>query len=146
MNTNAYSIDIFCDFAGTGGTFAGCAAALKQANPSTRCYLVEPTYAAALAGERVTNPYHHIQGGGYGIATLKLLERATIDGYVTVSDSEAIETARELARSEGIFAGFSTGANVAALRKLLESICAGGTAVAIASDSGLKYLSTDLWS
>ena len=140
-----YAIDIFCDFAGTGGTFAGCAAAFKEANPATRCYLVEPEGAAALAGEPITSPSHRIQGGGYAMPELTLVERAHVDGYVRVSDAEAIEAARELARYEGIFAGFSTGANVAAARKLLDSDFLGATAVAIACDSGLKYLSTDLW-
>ena len=140
-----YPIDLFCDFAGTGGTFAGCAAAFKQANPATRCYVVEPEGAAALAGEPVTNAAHRIQGGGYAMGQLELLRPEHVDGYVTVSDSEAVETARELARLEGVFAGFSTGANVAAVRRLLAGEFRGATAVAIACDSGLKYLSTDLW-
>ena len=140
-----YPIDLFCDFAGTGGTFAGCAAAFKQANPATRCYVVEPEGAAALAGEPVTSAAHRIQGGGYAMGQLELLRPEHVDGYVTVSDSEAVETARELARLEGVFAGFSTGANVAAVRRLLAGEFRGATAVAIACDSGLKYLSTDLW-
>ena len=140
-----YPIDLFCDFAGTGGTFAGCAAAFKQANPATRCYVVEPEGAAALAGEPVTSAAHRIQGGGYAMGQLELLRPEHVDGYVTVSDSEAVETARELARFEGVFAGFSTGANVAAVRRLLAGEFRGATAVAIACDSGLKYLSTDLW-
>lgn len=140
-----YPIDIFCDFAGTGGTFAGCAAAFKDANPATRCFVVEPEGAAALAGEPVTNPAHRIQGGGYAMASLELLRPEHVDGYIQVSDMAAIEAARELARTEGFFAGFSTGANLTAARRLLAEVSPGGTAVILACDSGLKYLSTDLW-
>ena len=55
-------IDVFCDFAGTGGSFAGCAAALKEHSPAIKCFLVEPDGAAILAGEPVTYPNHRIQG------------------------------------------------------------------------------------
>ncbi len=140
-----YPIDVFCDFVGTGGTFAGCAAALKQASPTTKCFVVEPEGAAVLAGEEVTSPAHRIQGGGYSMPHLEMIDPAHVDGYVKVSDSEAIEAARKLAACEGIFAGFSTGANLAAAARLLRDSFPGATAVIIACDSGLKYLSTDLW-
>lgn len=140
-----WPINLFCDFAGTAGSFAGCAAALKQANSATQCFVVEPEGAAALAGEPVTNPGHRIQGGGYAMPALEMLRPEHVDGYVKISDEEAIEAARELARTEGIFAGFSTGANLAAAARLLGERFPGGTAVILANDSGLKYLSTDLW-
>ena len=138
-------IDAFCDFAGTGGTFAGCAAAFKEFNPAIQCFLVEPEGAAALAGEPVTYPAHRIQGGGYSMTDLPLLRPEHIDGYLKVSDSDAIRMARRLAREEGIFAGFSSGANVAAAFQLLESGFKGRTVAVVMCDSGLKYLSTDLW-
>lgn len=138
-------IDAFCDFAGTGGTFAGCATAFKEHNPLIRCYLVEPQGAAILAGQSVTYPNHRIQGGGYGMANLKMLRPELIDGYLQVSDQDAIDTARRLAREEGVFAGFSSGANVAAAIKLLQGPCRCATIVTVMCDSGLKYLSTDLW-
>jgi cysteine synthase A len=138
-------IDAFCDFAGTGGTFAGCAAALKEFNPAIQCFLVEPEGAAALAGEPVTYPGHRIQGGGYSMTDLPLLRPEHIDGYLKVSDSDAVRMARRLAREEGIFAGFSSGANVAAAFQLLESGFKGRTVAVVMCDSGLKYLSTDLW-
>ena len=138
-------IDVFCDFAGTGGTFAGCAAALKEHNPQTKCFIVEPEGAAILAGEAVTFPNHRIQGGGYAMAHLPLLIRDHIDGYLQISDEQAIETARRLAAEEGIFAGFSSGANVAAAMELLQTSFKNKTAVVLICDSGLKYLSTDLW-
>lgn len=137
--------DAFCDFVGTGGTFAGCTAAFKQHDPAIRCYVVEPEGAAVLAGQRPVNPNHRIQGGGYSRTGLPLLRPEQVDGYVTVTDAEAAEMAGRLAREEGIFSGFSSGANVAAARRLLETRCAGGTIVVIICDSGLKYLSTDLW-
>jgi cysteine synthase A len=139
------AIQAFCDFAGTGGSFAGCAAAFKETNPSIRCFVVEPAGAAALQGQRVTNPGHRIQGGGYSMATLPLLDPAHVDGYLTVSDADAVAWTRRLAEDEGIFAGFSSGANVAAAVQLLRGECAGQTVVVMMCDSGLKYLSTDLW-
>ena len=138
-------IDVFCDFAGTGGTFAGCAAAFKEHNPQIKCFIVEPAGAAVLAGEAASRPNHRIQGGGYAMAELPLLIRKHIDGYLQVSDAQAIETARRLAREEGIFAGFSSGANVAAAMDLLQRTFKNKTAVVLLCDSGLKYLSTDLW-
>lgn len=138
-------IDAFCDFAGTGGSFSGCAAAFKDYNPGIRCFIVEPKGAAVLAGEALTNPNHRIQGGGYAMPDLPLLNRAHVDGYLKVTDTEAIEVARRLAREEGIFAGFSSGANVAAALGLLQTSFKDKTIAVMMCDSGLKYLSTDLW-
>jgi cysteine synthase len=138
-------IDAFCEFVGTGGTYAGVTRALKARNTAIRCYVVEPEGAAPLSGGAVRNPSHRIQGGGYSMAELELLGDVPVDGYLTVSDDEAIEVTRRLAREEGIFAGFSSGAVVAAALRLLETDHAGGTVAVILADSGLKYLSTDLW-
>ena len=138
-------IDAFCDFVGTGGSFAGCAAAFKEHDPAIRCFVVEPDGAAALKGEAVRNPGHRIQGGGYAMANLPLIDPVHVDGYLTVSDSEAVRWARRLAKEEGIFAGFSSGANVAAAVRLLSGDLRGGMVVVLMCDSGLKYLSTDLW-
>lgn len=138
-------IDVFCDYAGTGSSFAGCAAAFKEHDPKIQCYLVEPADAAVLAGKHVTNPNHRIQGGGYSMEELSLINKAHIDGYLQVTDEEAMESARRLAKEEGIFAGFSSGANVFAAMQLLKGLCKGRTIVVLLPDSGLKYLSTDLW-
>ena len=140
-----YKIDAFCDFVGSGGSFAGCATAFKEHNPSIRCYVVEPEGAAALSGEPVICPQHRIQGGGYSMRSLTFLNPEHIDGYLKVSDKEAIAAARQLAENEGIFAGFSSGANLAAAIKLLRGPCEGKTVAILINDSGLKYLSTDLW-
>lgn len=138
-------IQAFCDFAGTGGSYAGCATAFKERNPEIRCYVVEPAGAAVLAGEPVSNPNHRIQGGGYAMPDLPLLPPDLVDGYLQVTDEEAIAAARRLATEEGIFAGFSSGANVAAALRLLEGEERGRTLAVLINDSGLKYLSTDLW-
>jgi cysteine synthase A len=139
------SITAFCDFAGSGGTFAGCAGYFKDQNPDIRCFVVEPQGAAALAGEAITMPDHPIQGGGYSMPELAQLDDITPDGYLKVSSVEAIHCARRLAREEGIFAGFSSGANLAAALQLLNGPMPGATIAIIACDSGMKYLSTDLW-
>ena len=84
-------------------------------------------------------------GGGYGMSSLPLLRPEHIDGYIQVTDSVAVDTARRLAREEGISAGFSSGANVAATLYLLQTSFKGKTVAVILCDAGLKYLSTDLW-
>ncbi len=139
------SITAFCDFAGSGGTFAGCARFFREQNPGVRCYLVEPEQAAALSGATVANPDHPIQGGGYAMQSLSQLDGVEPDGYLGVSGQEAIDCARQLARVEGIFAGYSSGANLAAALKLLAGPTPGATIAIVACDSGLKYLSTTLW-
>ncbi len=135
----------FCDFVGTGGTLAGCAAAFKEHDPSIQCFIVEPKGAAVLAGKTVTNANHRIQGGGYSMTNLKFIKPEYIDGFVEVSDEEAMKMARQLAQQEGIFAGFSSGANIAAAIRLLEGPLKGQVVATCINDSGLKYLSTDLW-
>jgi cysteine synthase len=138
-------IDAFCDFVGSGGSFRGCAQILREANPKVRCYVVEPAGAAALAGQPVSKPNHRVQGGGYSMSHLKFLEGVQVDGYLQVEDDEAIHCARRLAAEEGIFGGFSAGANLAAALRLLAGEHRGQTIAMLVNDSGLKYLSTDLW-
>ncbi len=145
IRQSAGQINAFCDFAGTGGTFAGCAAAFKEYNPEIQCFLVEPEGAAVLSGGELTHPNHRIQGGGYSMRHLPLLKDGLLDGYIQVSDEEAMQMARRLAKEEGIFAGFSSGANLAAALHLLKTSCRGKTIGIMMCDSGLKYLSTDLW-
>jgi cysteine synthase A len=137
-------VDVFLDFVGSGGTFAGCALTLKAKNPRIRCYVVEPATAAYLAEKQVTRPNHRIQGGGYSM-DLPLLDRELVTGYLQVTDEEAMAAARDLARLEGVFAGFSSGANVAAALNLLRTTEQGASIALTINDSGLKYLSTDLF-
>ncbi|MGG4446457.1 cysteine synthase family protein [Brevibacillus sp. HB1.4B] len=137
-------VDVFLDFAGSGGTFTGCAKTLKKYNPNIRCYLVEPYTAPFYSGKAATNLNHKIQGGGYSM-DLPLLDKNFVTDYIHVTDEEATQVARELARKEGIFAGFSSGANVAAALQLLKGKEKGANIVLTINDSGLKYLSTDLY-
>lgn len=135
----------FCDFVGSGGSFAGITRYLKEQNPAIGCYVVEPAGAEVLAGGVSDNPEHPIQGGGYSMAELSFLEDVEIDGYLGVCGDDARATARALAQREGIFGGFSAGANVAAALRLLDGPARGGIVSVLICDSGLKYLSTDLW-
>ena len=138
-------VDAFVDFVGSAGSFTGVMRALRKVNPGVRGYVVEPATAAALSGARVLNAEHRIQGGGYSRDELPLLDRSLVDGYMTVDDETVIETTRLLAQLEGVFAGFSTGANVAAALELLEGSEDFLSVAALACDSGLKYMSTDLY-
>ena len=139
------AITAFADFPGSGGSYAGITRALKESNPAIRCFVVEPEGAAVLAGEDLRQPDHPIQGGGYAMTDLAFLEGLPVDGYLQVCGEAARAMARRLAAREGIFGGYSGGANVAAAVELLRGDCAGGSVAVLICDSGLKYLSTDLW-
>jgi cysteine synthase A len=136
-------VDAFVDMAGSGGSFTGISSVLKGHNPEIRCYLGEPA-EAAFFGDPGGSGRHRIQGCGYSRG-LPLLDRSLVDGFISVTDDEAIEGARALARHEGIFGGFSSGAHAAAARKLLDGPEKGKTLLFLVCDSGLKYLSTDLY-
>jgi cysteine synthase A len=138
-------INAFCDFVGSGGTLAGVARYLRGQNSNIKCYPIEPKGAAVLAGQPATNPDHPIQGGGYGMADLTFLQGMSWDGYLEIDGETARQTTRDLAKLEGIFAGYSAGANVAAALDLLRGPHQGDTVAVIICDSGLKYLSTDLF-
>ena len=138
-------IDVFVDMVGTSGSFTGIARSLRRFKPELRAYVVEPAGVAVLSGGASVNPRHRIQGAGYGRTDLELFDRSLATGYVAVTDEQAIAAARHLAAQEGIFAGFSTGAHLAAAWKLLAEQEAGSTIAFLACDSGLKYLSTDLF-
>jgi cysteine synthase A len=127
-------VDVFVDFVGTAGSFTGVARHLKHVKPTVRAYVIDPSSSS-----------HRIQGGGYSMDDLPLLDESLVDGHVVVTDDDAITTTRALATREGIFAGFSTGACCAAAIDLLRTTERGSTIAFLAADSGLKYLSTDLW-
>ncbi len=137
------TITAFCDFAGSGGTLGGVARFLGP--KGVRCYAVEPEGAEAIAGGSTDHPDHPIQGGGYLMSDLKHLKGAPLAGTLAVSGTAARDMARLLARTEGIFGGYSAGANLTAAAALLQDAEKGGTVAFVVCDSGLKYLSTDLW-
>lgn len=137
-------LDAFVAIAGTGGTFVGVSRALKGHDPLIRCLVVEPEGAPVLAGRRVASPKHKIQGTGYALVP-EIWDPSLCDGYLTVTDPRAIRVARALARREGILSGFSGGANVAAALEVARGLSGGGTVVTVVPDTGLKYLSTDLF-
>ncbi|MEB8388779.1 cysteine synthase family protein [Rhodobacteraceae bacterium KMM 6894] len=126
------TVTAFCDFVGSGGTLGGCARFF--APKGVRCYAVTPDSAQ-----------HPIQGGGYNMPELTHLSGVTLAGTVTVSGNDATNYARLLAQYEGIFGGYSAGANLAGAVHLLQGAERGGTIAIVICDSGLKYLSTDLW-
>lgn len=137
------NIDCFVDTIGSGGTFEGCAKKLKEFNSDIKCYVSEPTNAAVYAKiESKTNGRHKIQGCGYSIH-LEKVSKKLIDGLIQVSDDEAYQMTKDLARLEGTFVGISSGANVYAAVKLLKNQEKGKNIVLTLNDSGLKYLSSE---
>jgi cysteine synthase A len=137
------TITAFCDFAGSGGTLGGVARAL--APHGVRSWAVEPKGAEALARGDTSRPDHPVQGGGYLMSDLAHLHGAPVAGHIAITGDQARDAARMLARTEGIFGGYSAGANLAAAIRLLQGPEQGGTIAFLICDSGLKYLSTDLW-
>lgn len=135
-------IDAFVAAVGTSGTAMGVSRGLKEKAPSVKIYVVEPAESAVILGE--SPGYHRIQGIGEGFVP-DLLEHENYDGIIKVTDVEAKATACRLARLEGIFAGYSAGANVFASLKVAEELGEGKTIVTVIPDSGMKYLSTELF-
>lgn len=137
------TIDEFIMGVGTGGAFSGNAEIFKQQIPGIRCIALEPLNVRALSGGDISGS-HRLEGIGTGfVPSICRLDLA--DEIMAVSDTDAIETARKLARMDGIFAGTTTGANVWAAIQRARKIGAGKRIVTIAVDSGLKYLNGDLY-
>lgn len=137
-------VDAWVASIGTGGTFVGVARALKERAPGVRCVAAEPAAARRLAGCEITSTSHKIQGTGYNLVPPQW-DPALCDGFIGVTDQDAVETARLLASREGIFAGYSSGANVWAALQLARDLPEGSVVVTVCPDTGLKYLSTDLF-
>ena len=135
-------IDGFCSGIGTGGTITGIGETLKALNPQIEIWAVEPQNAAILAGGAVGT---HIQMGiGDGIIP-KVLNQQIYDDIYIVSDEEALKTAKDLARKEGLMCGISSGTNVAAALRLAEKLGKGKTVVTILPDTAERYFSTPLF-
>jgi cysteine synthase A len=134
------SVDVFVAGVGTGGTITGAGEMLKERNPRCRVVAVEPSASAVLSGGR-PGP-HKIQGIGAGFVPA-VLNCEVIDEVIPVGDEDAIETARLLARREGVLAGISGGAAVwAALEVARRPESRGARIVVILPDSGERYVST----
>jgi cysteine synthase len=135
-------VDAFVAGVGTSGTAMGCGRKLKEFNPEIKLYVVEPANSAVIKGE---SPGHHrIQGIGEGFIP-DLFEHEHHDEAIKVSDIEAKATSCRLARMEGIFAGYSAGANVFAALQVVKYLEPEKTVATIIPDTGMKYLSTELF-
>lgn len=132
----------FCSGIGTGGTITGIGEVLKAQNPEIEIWAVEPEHAAILAGGTIGT---HLQMGiGDGVIP-EILNQQIYDDIYIVTDEEAIQTAKDLARLEGIMCGISSGTNVAAALKLAEKLGEGKTVVTILPDTAERYFSTPLF-
>lgn len=135
-------IDGFCSGIGTGGTISGVGAAIRKQNPDAVIWAVEPEHAAILSGKKVGT---HIQMGiGDGIIP-EILDQNIYDEVIIVSDEEAVQTARDLAKKEGLLCGISSGTNVAAALRLAKKLGKGKTVVTILPDTAERYFSTPLF-
>lgn len=132
----------FCSGVGTGGTISGIGEVLKSLNPEIIIWAVEPENAAILAGGMVGT---HLQMGiGDGVIPGNL-NRQIYEEVCIISDEEAIQTARDLARLEGLMCGISSGTNVAAALKLARKLGPGKTVVTVLPDTAERYFSTPLF-
>ena len=143
MQQAAKPIHGFCSGIGTGGTITGIGAVLKAQYPDITIWAVEPENAAILAGGTVGT--HMQMGIGDGIIPA-ILNQQIYDNIYVVTDDEALETARRLAREEGLMCGISSGTNVAAAIKLAKELGPGKTVVTVLPDTAERYFSTPLFS
>lgn len=132
----------FCSGIGTGGTLTGIGETLKEKYPDIEIWAVEPENAAILAGGTIGT--HMQMGIGDGIIP-DILNQEIYDEIYVVTDSEAIETSRRLAREEGLMVGISSGTNVAAALKLAKKLGPGKTVVTVLPDTAERYFSTPLF-
>ena len=135
-------IDGFVQATGTAASVRGVSETLHAQNRNIRCIAVEPAESAVLSGG--SSGTHRIEGAGAGYV-VPLWRRESVDGIVTVSTEAAMAMARRLATEEGVFAGTSSGANLVAAIRLGVDLGAEATVVTIICDSGMKYLSTPLY-
>ncbi len=137
-----HRVDVLISAVGTGGTITGAGETLKKLNPNVHIVAVEPTKSPILSGGKA-GP-HGIQGMGAGFIP-EILNTQIFSEIIQVTLEEAIENARDLAKKEGIFAGISSGAALAAGLKYAERVKKAERIVVILPDTGERYLSTELW-
>jgi cysteine synthase A len=135
-------VDAFVHAVSTAHSIHGTARALRRHRGDLQVIAVEPAESAVLSGR--PSGSHRIEGIGIGFVP-PLWKREEVDAIETVSTAEAQEMARRLAREEGVFAGTSSGANVVAALRVAARLGAGATVATILIDSGLRYLSTDVY-
>ena len=136
------AIGAFCSYVGTAGCFLGVSRALRAVLPEVHLVVIEPAESAVLSGGPPGT--HHIEGGGIGQRPPQL-HPADYDEVVAIPEAQAFETARQAARTEGIFSGPSTGANLAAAISIARRVGPGHRVVTVQVDSGLKYLAGHLY-
>jgi cysteine synthase len=136
-------IDAFVHSVGTAASSRGVATVLKRYKPAVKIVVVEPAESSVLSGG--PPGAHRIEGIGIG-STPPLWEPTLVDDILPVSTDDAEDMARRLAREEALFAGTSSGANVVAAIRVAERLGPGAKVVTLMVDSGLKYLSTDVYS
>lgn len=133
-------VDAFVAAVGTGGTITGCGGVFKERNANVKIIAVEPAGSPVLSGGEA-GP-HKIQGIGAGFVP-KVLNTALLDQIITVTDEEAYQTTKQLAKKEGLLVGISSGANVFAAQKVAETLEAGKHVVTVLCDTGERYLSME---
>lgn len=133
-------VDAFIATVGTAGTFSGTAKYLKEKNPQILTFVVEPKGSEPIKGEPITKPLHLLQGSGYSCVP-NLFKYEYLDETISVTDEEAVEYKALLGEKEGLFVGYTSGANVAAAVKLFNSgrLPKDAWVVTILNDTGLKY-------
>jgi cysteine synthase A len=135
-------VDVFVHSVGTGHSLAGVAAVLRAHHPAVRIVAVEPAESPILSEGK--SGAHRIEGIGVGFVP-PLWDPAVADEVTSVSSADAYDMARRLAREEGLFAGASSGGNVAVALRLARTLPPDATVATLAVDSGLKYTSTELY-
>ncbi|XP_014362184.2 cysteine synthase [Papilio machaon] len=135
-----HHVDVFVATVGTAGTFMGTSKYLKEKNPNLLSFVVEPAGSEPIKGKEVTKPLHLLQGSGYGCVP-NLFKFDYMDGTVSVTDEEVIKYKKLIGEKEGLFVGYTSGANVAAAVHLLQSgkVPKDAWVVTTLNDTGLKY-------
>ena len=133
-------VDAFVAAVGTGGTITGCGEVFKERQTSTKIVAVEPAGSPVLSGGEA-GP-HKIQGIGAGFVP-KVLNRSILSEIMTVTDEEAYQSTKQLAKKEGLLVGISAGANVFAAQKVAETMNPDQNVVTVLCDTGERYLSME---